>query len=75
VDIAPTVMYLLQVPVALPPMDGRVLTEALRRWGLKNLSKQQHLEAKATGWHQYLDVSAVEGVEYCDEGNGGQTER
>jgi predicted AlkP superfamily pyrophosphatase or phosphodiesterase len=77
VDIAPTVMYLLGIPVVQKPMDGRVLTEALRRWGQegKRLSKQQHLEAKATRWHQYLDVSAVEGVEYCDEGNGGQTER
>ena len=75
VDIAPTVMYLLGIPVMQKPMDGRVLTEALRRWGGENSSKQQHLEAKVTGWQQYLDVSAVGAVEYCDEGNGAQTER
>jgi hypothetical protein len=79
VYISPTVMYLLQIPVALPPMDGRVLTEALRRWGSdgNSSSKRQHLEAKVPGWQQYLDVSISEmnGVEYCDEGNGEQTDR
>jgi hypothetical protein len=54
-------------------MDGRVLTEALKESAPNvKISPPQRLEAKAPGWHQYLNVSAVNGVEYLDEGNGEQ---
>jgi len=72
VDIAPTVMHLLGIAV-VTPMDGRVLTEALKESAPNvKISPPQRLEAKAPGWHQYLNVSAVNGVEYLDEGNGEQ---
>jgi arylsulfatase A-like enzyme len=77
VDIAPTILSLLGIQPP-KPMDGRVLTEAL----LANptslpTSKSRHLEAAAVQgsihWHQYLNLTEVNGVTYYDEGNGFQT--
>jgi hypothetical protein len=76
VDIAPTVLHLLGI-AAPQKMDGRVLAEALQ--GAKKPAKvvpPKRLEAtteleKGKGvWRQYLQISTVSGVEYCDEGNG-----
>ncbi len=76
-DVAPTVLWILGVK---PPksLDGRVLTEALTIPGPKIKSYEPgHLEAGApreTGpWHQYLNFTEVNGVDYYDEGNGSQT--
>ena len=77
VDIAPTILSILGIQPP-KPMDGRVLTEAL----LANqtslpASKSRHLEAAAVQgsihWHQYLNLTEVNGVTYYDEGNGFQT--
>jgi arylsulfatase A-like enzyme len=77
VDIAPTILSLLGIQPP-KPMDGRVLTEALlaNQTSLPT-SKSRHLEAAAVQgsihWHQYLDLTEVNGVTYYDEGNGFQT--
>ncbi len=75
-DIAPTVLWLLGVK---PPrnLDGRVLTEALTVSGPKIKAYEPgHIEANAPrpggAWHQYLNFTQVNGVDYYDEGNGYQ---
>lgn len=72
-DIAPTVLWILGVR---PPktLDGRVLTEALNIPGPKIKSfETSRLEAKREHehfvWHQYLNVTQLNGVVYFDEGN------
>jgi len=81
-DIAPTVAAILGIPND-PPMDGRVLTEALRdgpadKDGAPVLPRidEQRLTATAPAgeafWNQYLQVKTVNGTVYFDEGNGGQ---
>ncbi|MEY2428349.1 MAG: hypothetical protein QOJ40_1234, partial [Verrucomicrobiota bacterium] len=74
VDVAPTVLWILGIkpPIA---MDGRVLSEALAIKGPKTrASKSTHLESTRRldggAWHQYLDRTEVNGVDYFDEGNG-----
>jgi arylsulfatase A-like enzyme len=74
VDIAPTVLWLLGIK---PPvkLDGRVLSEALRVKGpgIKSFNpKKEEADAGTEGrhWHQYLNLTEVNGVTYCDEGNG-----
>jgi predicted AlkP superfamily pyrophosphatase or phosphodiesterase len=76
VDIAPTILHLLGIKQP-KPMDGRVLTEALAVPGSSTpTATTRHLEASAhiseAIWHQYLNVSEVNGVRYSDEGNGSQ---
>ena len=73
-DIAPTVLWLLGLKPP-KPMDGRVLTEALSIKGPKiNVSRSHHLEAThsqdGSVWHQYLNLTKLNGVLYLDEGNG-----
>jgi arylsulfatase A-like enzyme len=75
-DIAPTVLWLLGVK---PPkdLDGRVLTEALTVPGPKIKAYEPgHIEANAPrpdgAWHQYLNFTQVNGVDYYDEVNGYQ---
>jgi arylsulfatase A-like enzyme len=75
-DIAPTVLWILGVRPP-KPLDGRVLTEALTIPGPKLKSYEpEHLEATAPragcAWHQYLNFTEVNGVDYYDEGNGSQ---
>lgn len=77
VDIAPTVLWILGVKQPRS-MDGRVLSEAMLNTGVNLKSYEPlHLEvSRATEksiWHQYLNVSEVNGVYYFDEGNGYQT--
>jgi hypothetical protein len=76
VDIAPTVLWILGVKPR-KPMDGRVLTEALTIKGPKITSFEPgRLEASRANeksvWHQYLNITEVNGVVYFDEGNGYQ---
>jgi hypothetical protein len=73
VDIAPTILHVLGMKPP-KPMDGRVLTEALSVPGPSAPSAtHRRLEAKASTWHQYLNLTEVNGVTYSDEGNGSQT--
>jgi len=75
VDIAPTILHLLGIKPP-KPMDGRVLTEALTAAGPSPTATTRRLEASAPTsgaiWHQYLNVSEVNGVIYSDQGNGSQ---
>jgi predicted AlkP superfamily pyrophosphatase or phosphodiesterase len=76
VDIAPTILHLLGIKPP-KPMDGRVLTEALTIPGSSTpTATTRHLDASAATsgpiWHQYLNVTEVNGVSYSDEGNGSQ---
>jgi arylsulfatase A-like enzyme len=77
IDLAPTVLWVLGVKPP-KPMDGRVLTEALTIPGPKIKSYEPgHDEATAPiangTWHQYLNSTRVNGVDYFDEGNGYQS--
>jgi arylsulfatase A-like enzyme len=75
VDLAPTILHLLGIKPS-KPMDGRVLTEALTEPGPSPTATTRHLDASApisgSTWHQYLNLSEVNGVTYTDEGNGSQ---
>jgi arylsulfatase A-like enzyme len=78
-DVAPTVLWILGMKPS-KGMDGRVLSEALTIPGPKIKSYEPgHYEATAmltNGlWHQYLNYTQVNGVDYYDEGNGSQTGR
>lgn len=75
VDIAPTILHILGTKPP-KPMDGRVLTEALTIPGQTTAATtHRHLEARSSAWHQYLNLTEVNGVTYSDEGNGSQTTR
>jgi hypothetical protein len=77
VDIAPTVLWILGITPP-QPMDGRVLAEALTMKGpnIKAIkaSEPGRLEARheqdGAEWHQYLNITTVQGVLYIEEGNG-----
>jgi hypothetical protein len=74
VDLAPTVAKILGI--GAPPMDGRVLSEAMIRSEGSTLKAETNtIEAEnglpAGKWHQYLKVSHVGSTFYLDEGNGG----
>jgi arylsulfatase A-like enzyme len=72
VDIAPTILHLLGIK-APKPMDGRVLTEALTISGpATGAAITRRLKASDSTWHQYLDVTEVNGVRYTDEGSSRQ---
>ena len=71
-DLAPTVAHLLGLPH--PPMDGRVLTEALAGVDvLLSLPVTKRLEAAIDAsdfhWRQYLQTTVYDGETYLDEGN------
>jgi len=75
VDIAPTILHVLGIK-QLKKMDGRVLNEALRTSNAPLPEKKTHrIEASCSNngktWHQYLQISEVNAVQYFDEGNGG----
>ena len=73
-DLAPTVARLLGLP-NLPPMDGRVLTEALSGTAESIPAKAigEYLEAaretEDIHWRQYLHVTRYGGETYLDAGN------
>lgn len=76
IDLAPTIYALLGVGNP-PPMDGRVLNEALRVLP-PDAPPLRVTEEKPTAtaptpagtWSQYLVVKKVNGTPYFDEGNG-----
>ena len=77
VDVAPTVLWILGVRQPRG-MDGRVVTEALNLTESRIKSfEPHHIEAthelEKSTWHQYLNYTEVNGVDYFDEGNGFQT--
>jgi hypothetical protein len=77
VDIAPTALWILGIKRP-KTMDGRVVSEALTIPGPKiNSFEPNHIAAARdlgkTTWHQYLNFTEVNGVDYFDEGNGFQT--
>jgi arylsulfatase A-like enzyme len=78
VDVAPTALWILGIKRP-KTMDGRVVEEALTIPEAKIGSfEPNHIEAtrnlgKKT-WHQYLNFTEVNGVDYFDEGNGFQTD-
>jgi len=72
IDLAPTILWILGVPQAVP-MDGRMLWEAMLGRQVKLGASTEVLKAAnpAAGWEQYLKVSRVGNTEYFDEGNRG----
>ena len=76
IDLAPTIAHVLNLP-NVPPMDGRVLWEALNDGSGKESGKSpitQRAEGtreigKETVWRQYLQTTTFEGETYFDEGN------
>jgi arylsulfatase A-like enzyme len=71
VDLAPTILQILGMKP--PPMDGRVLSEAMR----DEPAPQATTETIAAtnkfpigAWHQYLRRTRVGSTIYLDEGNG-----
>ena len=76
-DLAPTILWLLGIKPTVM-MDGRILSEALNVSAPKTDQPQtKKIEAQCTTgtmvWHQYLQISQVNGTVYFDEGNGGLT--
>lgn len=74
-DLAPTILWILGLRPEASHMDGRVLGEALASGGpvLTSHSVRRLSASRTTQyseWHQYLQVSEVNGVRYLDEGNG-----
>ncbi len=79
VDVVPTLLWILGIKPP-KPMDGRVLTEALTIDGPKvgrpvtTQLNAMRREGKFI-WRQYLKRTELNGVAYCDEGNGGSVSR
>ncbi len=75
-DLAPTIASILGLP-NVPPMDGRVLGEALAVPSSGQAAPAAPVTEKLTAaanvggvdWQQYLQVTHYAGVEYFDEGN------
>ncbi len=72
VDLAPTILEILGIKA--PPMDGRVLTEAMVDGSAPENSRTEMLEASREFphaiWRQHLKVLHVGQTIYFDEGNG-----
>jgi arylsulfatase A-like enzyme len=77
VDLAPTILNILGIKA--PPMDGRILSEAMTKneKAEKPSSATTTTEATSTlpggRWRQTLQRSQVGSTVYLDEGNGGFT--
>ncbi len=74
-DLAPTVAHILGLP-NVPPMDGRVLSEAFASGVATEITKPVTQRAEATReighdavWRQYLQTTTYQGETYFDEGN------
>lgn len=72
-DVAPTVLHVLDIQPK-QKLDGRVLNEALKSMpSVKPAEPQIHNRQIVMGkWKQYLKYTEYDGVQYFDEGNGGQ---
>jgi predicted AlkP superfamily pyrophosphatase or phosphodiesterase len=72
VDVAPTICAILGINT--PPMDGRVLTEAMNVVARVPETDSETIEAtrnfRSGTWRQSLRISLVGGTIYLDEGNG-----
>ncbi len=72
VDLAPTILEILGIKA--PPMDGRVLAEAMIDCPAAEKSRTETLqgtrEFPGAVWRQHLKVSHVDQTIYFDEGNG-----
>ena len=72
VDLAPTILEILGIKA--PPMDGRVLAEAMIDRPAAEKSRTETLEASRefphASWRQHLKISRVGQTIYFDEGNG-----
>ena len=73
-DLAPTILWILEKKRA-KTMDGRILTEAMtdaRPSATTPRKKTLETSCDVGGqrWRQYLRVTAFEGRDYFDEGNG-----
>ena len=72
VDLTPTTLSILGIK-ASTPLDGRVLSEAMKGQAASN-SETEVIEASkkfpAGTWRQRLRISRVGGTSYLDEGNG-----
>jgi arylsulfatase A-like enzyme len=72
VDLAPTILEILGIKA--PPMDGRVLVEAMIDRPAAEKSRTETLEASRefprASWRQHLKISRVGQTIYFDEGNG-----
>ena len=75
IDLAPTILMLLGLKSPVP-MDGRVLTEALRDGKSAVPAHSEKLVAERkfsdTTWRQTLRLTTVGTTTYFTEGNGGQ---
>ena len=72
VDLAPTILEILGIKA--PPMDGRVLVEAMIDRPAAEKSRTETLEASRefphASWRQHLKILRVGQTIYFDEGNG-----
>jgi type I phosphodiesterase/nucleotide pyrophosphatase len=71
IDLAPTMLAILGIES--PPMDGRVLNEAIgKAQSLKPQTEKLEATKKFSNgiWRQYLQVTRVGSTIYLDEGNG-----
>ena len=69
IDLAPTILHLLGLDAEASAMDGRVLTEALKRGSPVPTPDRQIHKAERPGFGQELQVSAVGKTQYVDWGN------
>ena len=78
IDVAPTILHVLGVPQpAETPMDGRVLTEALRGGTPPEGTPtpktiRARRDAGLFHWEQYLNYTEFAGRIYLEQGNGRQ---
>ncbi len=72
-DVTPTVLHVLGIEPK-EKLDGRVLYEALKNSLPENLVVPQTRTRQILmkHWEQYLKITEFKGVQYFEEGNGGQ---
>ncbi len=69
IDLAPTILHLLGLETDAPPMDGRVLSEALEGAAPGLVPDHETHKAERLGFKQELQISAVGKTKYVDWGN------
>lgn len=69
IDLAPTILHLLGLDGNTPPMDGRVLSEALENSNPAPAPDRQVHRAERPGFSQELQVTTMGGTKYVDWGN------
>jgi arylsulfatase A-like enzyme len=71
IDVAPTILFLLGIE-SPEEMDGRVLTEALRRGKPAPRAKTSEVSAANDRWQQTLRLTTIGHATYFDQGSGSQ---